>query len=196
MSKPGLYEASYLEYRAHGLSLSTPIWVTVEEGCFVESISFAPPQLNVSYKIGAGPQTFQIPELVRQPDCGVDMRLKPGSAILAQLAREGIVKYDPEDFKDFTVETSDISLLDKSFEISEEFSFAQVSAKLNIFIRFETEPLGFDLGAFQVEPLTCSPLDATWALKVPPVLNPEIHSVSVMLLSTFNDALFEMNASS
>ena len=79
------------------------------------------------------------------------------------------------------VETSDDELRGSIAQVQLEIvktELAQSSGTLSVVINFKNQVL-FDMATFSVDTLTCSPLDASWFMSLPDVIEPDVQIVGM-----------------
>lgn len=67
----GTFEAE-IQLSYGGLTFITPVTGTVTE-CVIETLSFENAEESISYEIGSGIKVENIPKVLQQPDCGLEL---------------------------------------------------------------------------------------------------------------------------
>ena len=86
------------------------------------------------------------------------------------------------------VDSSNFSLVGSTATIEVVFKSEDGtdSEALTLKIAFAAGPPQFDMEKFAVTALTCSPLDATWSMPLPPFLFPDIQTIKLKMLTVSN----------
>ena len=94
------------------------------------------------------------------------------------------------------VDSNDFSLVGSTAIIEVVFKSEDGtnSEALTLKVAFVAGPPQFDMEKFSVAALTCSPLDATWSMPLPPFLFPDIQTIKLKMLTV--SSIFEFKKGS